>query len=166
MASPPSQVFLEWQTLNAHPHERSARWYAIGGVFILMFAAYGLFEGSWLTTLVALLIGGIYFLLRNAKPKKITVRITGIGMQVEEKVTPWNQIKDFWILLEPLFAELHLAPSGAFQPEITVFIRDPETKASDAPDPGLVRETILRFLPERSGMQERSLDSIARLLKL
>ena len=162
----PSQVLLSWQTLSAPPVERSARWYAIGGVLILMFAAYGLFQGSWLTALVAILMGGVYFLMRNEKPKAITVRITGIGMQIEEKIIPWNAIKDFWILLGRNYVELHLAPQGVLQGETVVYIRDPHTPADSSMDPGIVRKTLLQFVPERAGMQERFLDAIARLLKL
>ncbi|HLC75945.1 MAG TPA: hypothetical protein VJB82_02395 [Candidatus Peribacterales bacterium] len=162
----PSQVILSWQTLSAPPVERSKNWYAIGSVLVLMFAAYGLFQGSWLTALVAILMGGVYFLMRNEKPKMITVRITGIGMQIEEKIIPWNAIKDFWILLGRNYVELHLSPQGMVQGETVVYIRDPQTAANDAIDPGNVRTALLQFLPERSGMQERFLDGIARLLKL
>ncbi len=162
----PSQVLLEWQALNVYPHARSARWYLVGGIFVLIGAAYGLFDGSWLTTLLALLIGGMYFLTRNEKPKKITIRITTIGLQVEERVIPWNAMKEFWILLGKDFVELHFAPAKTLQAEITVLIRDPETDPSTAIDPGIVRSVLLSFLPERSGMQERILDTTARLLKL
>ena len=97
--SSPSKILLEWQALDTHPHKRSSRWYMLGGIFILMFAVYGLWEGSWLMALVAILIGGMYFLMRNTAPRKITIRITAIGVQVEENVTTWNQLKDFWIFL-------------------------------------------------------------------
>ena len=104
--------------------------------------------------------------MRNTAPRKITIRITAIGVQVEENVTPWNQLKDFWILLGPDYSELHFAPQGMAQRELKVFIRDPQTTAENAPDPGMIRETLLQFLPERPGMQERFLDSLARILKL
>ena len=164
--SAPSQVLLEWHALNAHPHKRSARWYAIGGVIVLMAAAYGLFEGSWILTILVLLMGGMYFLLRNQKPKKMVIRIVGIGIQIEERILNWSQLKDFWILLGPDFSELHLMTQGVLRGEITVFIKDSETPAEEAAGPGIVRELLLKFLPERSGMQERFLDTIARLLKL
>ncbi len=162
----PSTVLLEWQTLNAHPHVRGYRWYLVGGICILLFAVYGILDGSWVTALLALLLGGMYFLLRNEKPKTITVQITGIGMRVDGKLTPWNQLKDFWILVSPEFCELHCSSQGIFQSEIGVFIRDAVTPISAAPDPGAIREMLLQYLPERAGMGERMLDSFARILKL
>ena len=163
--SPPSSVLIEWQALDSHPHERSARWYLIGGVFVIAFAAYGIFDGSWTTALLALLIGGIYFMIRNAKPRMIGIQITGLGIQAGGLFTPWNLCRDFWILAPPpskngttSAPELHISPQNTFQREIIVFIQDI--------DPAIVRETLLQFVPERAGMEERFLDSVARLLKL
>ena len=163
--SPPSSVLLEWQTLDSHPHERSSRWYLTGGIFVIAFAAYGIFDGSWTTALLALLIGGIYFLLRNAKPRIINIKITGLGIQVGSEFTPWNMCRDFWVLVptssnknESSTPELHISPQKTFQREIVAFIQDI--------DPAFVREALLQFLPERAGMEERFLDSIAKLLKL
>lgn len=169
LASP--QILLEWQTLECYPHERSPRWYSVGGIALLAFAAYGLFEGSWSTTLLAVSLGGIYFLLRNKPPRRITARITGLGFQIAEQFFPWQQLRTFWIIEVPHFApqsgatrgrpkhiELHLTPTRFLQPEIVVFL--------DGTDPVRVRETLLQYLPERAGMEERMLDSFARFLKL
>ena len=162
-----SQVILKWSTLDAQAHERSASWYFAGTIFIIGFAAYGLFTASWTTTILAILIGGIYFMLRNAKPRRIDVQITGMGVRVEDKFVPWNMCRDFWILIpttksgdtpEKEKPELHISPQRFPQREISVFI--------DEIDPAEVREVLLQFLPERAGMQERFLDIVARLLKL
>ena len=154
----PSRVLLEWQTVDSRPHERSARWYLVGGIFVIAFAVYGLLEKSWTTTLLALLIGAMYFLLRNVKPRTIIVQITGLGVNVAGTFTPWNMLRDFWILVAEKHTELHLAPSRSFKGEIVVFVEQ-----VDAAD---VRNTLLQFLPERTGMEERMLDYLARILKL
>jgi hypothetical protein len=153
-----SPVILSFESLDTYPHERSARWYLFGGIFVLLFAAYGLFDGSWSTTLVALLIGGIYFLLRKQKPRMMNVQITGLGIQIDGTFTPWNLLKSFWIIAGKEHIELHIAPIRLLQPEILLFLNDT--------NPALVRETLLSFLPERAGMEERFLDSVARILKL
>ena len=162
-----STPLLQWRSLDSRPHNRSARWYMVGGILVLCLAAYGLFDRSWTTTLLALLIGGIYFMLRNVKPKMQDIRITGLGIRVGENFTTWNMCKDFWILLPTMrdgtlpaneHPELHIAPQGFRQQEIVVFIQDI--------DPGDVREALLSFLPERAGMGERFLDTVARFLKL
>lgn len=167
----PQTTLLEWQSLECYPHERSPRWYLCGGILLLAFAAYGLFEDSWSTALLALMIGGIYFLLRNKAPRNITVRITGLGIEVMQKLHLWGQLRNFWIIevprgvypersrgAPPPHIELHIAPVKFLQPEIVVFLNDT--------DPVAVRDLLLQFLPERAGMEERMLDSFARMLKL
>ena len=154
----PSPILLEWQSLDTYPHERSARWYITGAIFVLLFAAYGLFDGSWSTTLVALLIGGIYFLLRRQQPRMMTVRVNGLGVTIDGTFTPWNLLRNFWIIVDKEHIELHIAPTRLVQPEMVIFLNET--------DPALVRDTFLSFLPERAGMEERVLDKFAKLLKL
>ena len=153
-------VLLEWQSFDSYPHERSPRWYITGGILLLAFAAYGLFDRSWSTTLLALGIGGIYFLLRNKPPRKQKIQITGLGLRIDGTLTAWNMLRNFWIIevVSPHHIELHVTPQKFLQTEIEVFL--------DETDPGRVRELLLQFLPERAGMEERMLDSLARILKL
>lgn len=160
-------ILLEWQSLDSYPHVRSSRWYSAGGLFVLAFAAYGLFDHSWSTALVALGIGLVYFLLRNAPQRLMRVQISGLGITVDGSFTAWGGLRHFWILTKPDCIELHLTPRRLLQPEITAFLRNPKTTLSaTGTDPALVRETLLQFLPERAGMEERMLDTFARLLKL
>ena len=154
----PSPVIIEWQSPDTITRKRGAQWYLAGGILVLMFAAYGLIQGSWTTTVLALLIGGIYFLMRNAKPRIQNVRVTGMGISIENGFYPWNTLQDFWILIGPEHQELHLVRQGTLGREVVIYLQ--------SIDPSLVRETLLKFLPERSGMEERILDTIARILKL
>lgn len=159
----PSPALLEWRTREFRAVERGPRWYLVGGVLVLAFAAYGLFDGSWTTVLLALMIGGLYFLLRNVRPREITVQITGMGLRIGGAFTPWNLCRDFWILIPPRPnasrpAELHIAPQKFLSREIVILLEDI--------NPAAVRETLLKFLPERPGMEERFLDMIGRVLKL
>jgi hypothetical protein len=159
--SPPlaaPQTLLEWQSLDSYPHERSARWYLCGGILLLAFAAYGLFEGSWSTTLLALSLGGVYFLLRHTPPRKQRVEITALGIRIAGAFTPWHMLRNFWIIEVPPHIELHITPVKFLKAEIVLFL--------DETDPAAVRELLTQFLPERAGMEERMLDSIARMLKL
>ncbi len=162
-----SQILLEWQSLDSYPHARSARWYSVGSLLILGFAAYGLFDRSWSTALVALSLGLVYFLLRNTPPRVMNVKVNGLGIAIDGSFIPWSNIRHFWILQKPDCTELHLLPRRYLQPMITIFLKNPPSVLSpEDSDSAKVRETFLRFLPERTGMEERMLDTFARLLKL
>jgi|GEM_PF-1952702 hypothetical protein len=164
-----TEILLEWQSIDSHPHERSPRWYVIGGIFLIGLASYGLFDGSWTTTFLALMLAGIYFIMRRIEPREIKVQITKMGINIDSVFSSWSQCNDFWILMSETrentkkelirqIPELHISRSGAFKPETIVFLNEI--------DPALVREALLQYIPERQGMEERLLDSLARILKL
>ena len=162
-----SQILLQWQSLDSYPHSRSTRWYSIGSLLVLGFAAYGLFDRSWSTALVALGIGLVYFLLRRTPLRIMNVKVNGLGISVDSFFTPWSGIRHFWILRKTDCIELHLLPRRYLQPMIMVFLRNPPSNLSPEDcDPAKAREVLLTFLPERTGMEERMLDVFARLLKL
>ncbi|MBT3835078.1 hypothetical protein HOF56_02405 [Candidatus Peribacteria bacterium] len=169
MSETQTEILLEWQSLDSHPHERSPRWYISGGVVLVGLASYGLFDGSWTTALLAIMLAGVYFIMRRIEARKVNVQITGMGINTDSVFSSWNQCKDFWILMpQPReytkkslirqIPELHISRRGPFKPETTLFLNEI--------DPAIVRETLLQYLPERPGMEERVLDSLARILKL
>ncbi len=154
----PLTAHFEWKTIDAHPHVRGARWYAIGGIVVLGGSAYGLVTGSFSTALVFLLIGALYFLLRNRPPREITVRLTSLGMEIAEEVIPWSEIREFWFLIGHEYCELHITPTARLQADRTILLRQEEV-----PD---ARAVLLTYLPERPGQQERPVDLIAKIFKL
>lgn len=153
-----SPVLLEWSSPDSLHRERGRTWYLIGGVIVLMFAAYGLFQGSWTTSILALLIGGMYFYIRNEKPRMMNIRVTGMGITIAGTLFQWSNLKDFWILVGPDHQELHLVRQETLGREIVVYLHNI--------DPAIVRSTLMQYIPERAGMEERMLDSLARFLKL
>lgn len=159
MANTNIPSILEWQTLDSPPHDRSDRWYLWGAVGVLIGCAYGLLTGSFATALVFLLIGAIYFLLRRHAPRTITVRITGVGLVIDEELLPWNMVREFWILVGPTWSQLKLSPQQTLGYERTVLI--PGTI-----DIGAVRQSLLDFIPERTGQGERAIDMLSNYFKL
>jgi hypothetical protein len=103
-------------------------------------------------------MGAMYFYTRNTPPGTMRVEISSLGITIGGELTQWNMLKDFWILVGRNQTTLHIAPSKKFRAEVVLFL--------DGIDPGIVRDTLLPLLPERSGMEERMLDSFARILKL
>lgn len=124
----------------------------------MLIAAYGVLSGAWTLTIVALLLGGVYFLVRREKTPLKAVRIEQDGVQYEEIFLPWTQCKDFWLITTPAYTELHVARSGRLRSEISVQIGDI--------DPTTLRSTLSRFLPMRGDQRERMLDFIIRICKL
>jgi hypothetical protein len=152
-----SRILLQWEGLIHPEHKRGKAWYAIGGVLIIVLAAYGLITGSWPFTMVMLLIGGIYFLQRDAKgvTKHISIEIDGV--RFNDTFTSWVDSEGYWFLSAPDYHELHIM-RGPKNGDIII------QTADISPDD--IRGVLSPFIPERSDQQESLLDIIIRICKL
>ena len=151
-------VLLSWTAPSHHNHEHSPRWYMIAGSLVLIVAAYGILSGAWTVTLVSLLLGGTYFLVRNESMPMRKMQIEIDGVQFDDTFTPWDQCKDFWIIQTPLYTELRLARKTRIGGDIRIQTGDI--------DPTLIRTTLSQFLPLRADQKEHIFDVIIRLCKL
>lgn len=140
-------------------HERSRRWYLIGGITVLAAVLLGLFTANWIFSFVCLLIALLYYLQRNAPPVIKTIELTEKGVTFDGAFTRWDDCRDFWILTLPDYSELHMdRKKGGLTREIVIHTEDVPTDS--------IRQTLTQFLPERSQQRERIVDMIIRLCKL
>ena len=147
-----------WSAPSHHNHERSARWYLIGGCLILAIAIYGIIIGAWTVTIVSLLVGGTYFLTRREETPVKTIRIEREGVTFQDDFTPWGQCKEFWVVQTPLFNELHILRDARVRREIRL-----QTATIDVT---LLRSILSQFLPMRTDQREHIVDVLIRLCKL
>ncbi len=139
-------------------HERSKRWYVIGSVIVLVGAVYGILSANWSFTLVILLLGGVYFLNRNAPPVIKSITINERGFDYDAKFTQWADTKDFWLIFTPHYTELHLMRKVGWDREVII--------QTDDIDPATLREILTALVPERSNQKEKMVDIIIRFCKL
>ncbi len=152
------QVLATWQAPILPRHERSKRWYAIGGTAVVACAAYGIVTGSWTLTVVSLLCGAMYYLVRDHVPPLKTVVITDKGVLLEEKFTRWEDVSGFWILNTPEYSELHFVPKLARRSDILI-----QTGDRNLED---LRIAIGSHIPEFTDKRESFLDALIRTAKL
>jgi hypothetical protein len=149
---------LAWSAPTHHNHDRSPRWYLIGGGVVLAVAAYAALTGAWTLTLVSLIIGGLYYLVRQEATPLKAIRLEQDGVQFERSFTPWRQCKEFWLIETPLFTELHILRSAGLRREIRIQTGDI--------DPIKIRAFLSQNLPMRVDQRERLFDALIRICKL
>lgn len=155
---PGETPLLRWSA-PVHPaHERTPRWYLIGGGIVLGVAAYGLLTGAWSLALVAVMCGAMYFLLRSHTFPDSTMLITQNGAKLDETFLSWQDAQGFWIMLTPEYEELHIVPRNPRSRELVIQTGDQELNR--------LRETIGAFIPELGDKRERFIDAIIRICKL
>jgi hypothetical protein len=105
---------------------------------------------------VILLIGGVTYLLRGAKPPEKHVGITPTGVAVGENFTPFGDLASFSLLQTPGHTELHFTRKKRTKPIVI---------QAGTQDPVQLRMVLSQFLPEEE-KTENILDIIFRICKL
>ncbi len=154
----PSAPLLQWTAPVVPHHERSARWYMIGGGLVLAGAAWGILAGNWSFSLVTLLLGATFYLTRNAPPLTRTMTVTEQGFWLSDRFTPWSRCRDFWLVYTPQYTELRIDTRSLFAGVAVI-------QTGPLP-PAQIQETLLQFLPERENQGEHLVDRLLRTLKL
>ncbi len=149
---------MAWTAPAHFNHLRSNRWYLLSGVLVLAVAAYGIITGAWTLTLVTLLLGGVYFLVRREPTplKEISLQVDGV--EFEGMFTPWAQCKEFWLVATPLFTELRILRTSGLLREIRI--------QTGNIDPTLIRSTLSQFMAMRVDQREGLFDALIRICKL
>lgn len=149
---------LTWQAPRVPNHERSAAWYAIGGIAVIAAAVFSLLSGAWSLAIVCLLCGALYFLVRDHRFPDITCSLTDKGVQMEDNFLAWSQVKGYWFLTTPAYTELHIVPKNSRSPEMVI-----QTGTLLPID---IRTFVAGKTDELVEKQERILDILLRLSKL
>lgn len=158
---PPSatpQPLIGWQATSIPVHERSKRWYIIGGTMLLLGIAYGIFSGAWSFSIVLLLCGAMYFLLRNHVPQTKTIVIAREGVLLDNDFTRYEDLTRFWIIDTPQYHELHIARRNKRNGEMIIQTGEIE--------PAAIRATLGQFLEEAKEKKESLIDIFIRICKL
>lgn len=148
---------LSWQAPAGVEHERSGRWYLVAGVIAVSLIAYGIATGDWVLAVVLTLTAGVYFLLRDQHGKEYHMRIFPAGIEIDGTMHTWDAWKNYWILIGPSHAELHVLRKKPTR-EFIVLI--------DALDPFVVRDTFAEFIPYDGEKKEKIFDAFIRFCKL
>jgi hypothetical protein len=154
----PLHPVLTWSAASGHDHERTLHWYIGGGVLVLAIAVYAILTSDYTLALVTLLLGGVYFLVRNHRLPLRTIQITERGVSYEGEFTPWSDCQEFWILQTPLANELHVLKRCGVNREIALQTNGVEVEP--------LRTLLSQFLPENRSRKERWVDKIIRFSKL
>lgn len=152
------QTLLEWEAPVARTHERSKSWYIIAGTIITIVAVYSFISGGWTVGILALLIGGMYWLVRNQETKHEHYALLEEGIQVGERVTPWSKCTSFWILRTEAFTEIHIEKKS--RKELDTVLHAGNTNIYD------IRAVLQQFIEENTEKKESFLDTISRICKL
>jgi hypothetical protein len=157
-SDPRAEVLLGWNATSIPTHNRGRRWYMIGGGILLAGIAYGILSGAWSFSVVLLLCGSMYFLLRNHVPDAKVIAIMREGVLFDETFTRYEDLAAFWVIETPGYNELHIAPKVRRRGEMVI--------QTGTMAPNQIRATLGQFLEEMKEKRESLIDIIIRICKL
>ncbi|MDD4318900.1 MAG: hypothetical protein PHW10_01070 [Candidatus Peribacteraceae bacterium] len=149
---------LSWEAPLTITPERSKRWYVIGSAGVLGGAVLGFLTGNWSFAVTILLVGGAYFLVRNAPPVLHRISIEETGFRLDDAFTSWKDCRDFWLITVAPHTALHIQTKRRFNGEIVI--------QAGGTDPDAIRTILAQYLPERSNQKEHFTDYLIRIFKL
>lgn len=156
--TPQQEQQLTWSAPRIPNHTRSKTWYATGGFFVIAFAVYGVLSGAWSLSLVCVLCGALYFLIRDHAFPDVSCTLNEKGVHIAEEFLAWSQVKGYWFVTTPTYTELHIVPKKTRTPDIVMQL--------GAMQPLEIRTFLAGKTEELIEKQERILDILLRLTKL
>ena len=153
-----SQEGLSWTDVSMPHHERTHRWYVIGGVMVLSLALFGSLTRNWSLSVLILIIGGIYYYLRKAQPVLHTIALGQEGFYYDGVYASWKDCRDFWIIKTPGYTELHIWRNTAYPHEVAIHTANIDEKE--------IVPYISQKLTYRADRHEHLFDVFIRICKL
>jgi hypothetical protein len=149
---------LVWEGKEFQEYERNRKWYLLVGVIGALLTIGALVLQQWLTAPVFAL--ATFVVLRHADDKARTVsyQISRLGVTVDDKFHPYNELKTYWIVYNPPAQTITFQNIGRFKPLIKLNLEDM--------DPEVVRETLKPYLAETPKQSEDFLDKFSRFIRL
>lgn len=138
-------------------HERGRTWYVVGGTLVIAAAAYGILSHDWSLSVVCMVIGALYFLVRNHRSEEHTFVLLDGGVLYDNRFLRWQDLKGFWYVLHNSF-DLRLVINGKANEHMRIQL--PVTEADH------VRLVLARWIPQLQDHSETLLDTIVRICKL
>lgn len=134
---------------------------AVLGLIGIALIAYFAISGNYLASFLFFLAGAtvaMSIFRRDKNPKPIKCKIKSEGIQVNNELFPYENLKSFWIFYDPPY---HQELSIRSRKALTGYIRIPIGEE----DPVKIRELLLKFIPEKR-QEEAMVDSFARMAGL
>jgi len=152
---------ISWKVPEYEKHERSRNWYIIITGLALLLLIYSFFSGNFLFAVIIIIAAAVIILHDGNEPILIKVSLTDEGVVVGRKFYDYDEFKDFSVVYKPRqeVKNLYFEFKNAIKPRLSIPL--------DKQNPLLIRENLLKYLPEDLDRTDQPLsEGLAKLFKL
>ena len=153
-ASPSS---IKWETLEYEYIPKSNNWFWGVAIISGSVSLASALLGNLLFAILVATAGFATILFGARKPRKVQFLLSAKGLQIENRLFPYENLRSFWLHYDPPQKKLlTVEMKKLFMPAISIPLGDT--------DPNAVREYLLKFLKEER-REESLVTTITRLLR-
>jgi len=137
-----SLPLIKWEAPEYEYIPKSPNWFWSVGIIAAAAAFAAILLGNVLFAILALLGGFTMILYGARKPKKVLFSLTSRGIQIENRLFPYENIRSFWIHYDPPYRKLLTVElKKMFMPFVFIPLSDI--------DPNIIRDHLLKFTKEK-----------------
>ncbi len=159
--APLGYEIVSWETPEYLKHERAHWWYWLYGIAIACMLIYAVVTSNFLFAVI-LIIGTLTLIISDARhPEPIIVVITTEGVVVGNRFYDYDEMRHFTIIYKPMHdvRRVYFEFKSAIKHRLSLPLHDV--------DPIIVRDNLLKYIPEDLERDEEPLSEVlGRLLKL
>jgi len=153
------KAVFEWTAPEYIRYEKDSRWFMIAGVVATGLIFYGVVWGSPFFSIAIAVLVAVYYLQHQKNPRQIQIKLSYMGIKIDQKFFPFSNLKSFWIVYNPPeVTTLHFKTVKNINAELTIQLAEI--------DPAPIREFLARQLPEEEGKGESFVDILVRIFRL
>ncbi len=152
----PAFSLIKWEAPEYEYIPKSPNWFWSVGIIAVAIAVASVLLGNALFAILVLLAGFSVILFASRRPRKIWFSLTVQGIQIDNRLFPYENIRSFWIHYDPPHKKmLSIELKKIFMPGMLIPLSDN--------DPNVIREHLLKFIKERRH-EESFTEILTRLL--
>lgn len=147
---------VSWTASEYIAHEKTALWYVVVSLLMIVFAGliYFFDSDNGLFSPILVLIAGIIFMVAaSRKPNELEYLIDRSGLHIGKKLYNYAQFKSFSLVQEGLIVTIVFTPLQRFVPALTIYF-DPNDQ-----------DKIVTALSEYLPVENKKLDIIDSLMR-
>ena len=138
----PAFSLIKWEAPEYEYRPKSPNWFWSAGIISAAVAAASVLLGNILFAILVLLAGFSVILFGGRRPKIIWFSLTAQGIQIGDRLFPYDNIRSFWIHYDPPYKKiLSIELKKVFMPMMLIPLADN--------DPNVIREHLIKFIKER-----------------
>jgi hypothetical protein len=153
------KTVFEWNAKSFERNEKTTKWYLAVALFITVIIAYSAWQRDWFVIGITIVVSAVLFwYIHSVTPQEASYKLTPIGIYVDDRFYPFDDIHSFWMVYNQNVKNLYIAFTKKYLPTLIVSLENI--------DPVILKGYLLKKIPEQEKRGESLVDKFTRIAGL